>query len=314
MEAVLYSREPKHWQRDRTRRDDLDAAGFVLDGILSKAKPAADTVNQFTAAPLPQDKTNVQSVVEAEEESAKQVSQYVESESLGTPESDAEPAIESVSNEEHEQEISRVKAQAFADGQTQGQVEGRQAMRQEAEEMSAELNIQLRDEFAEFLRTVEDNLVDAQNLFDPLKKLALTLGEQIARTELTHNDESIRRFIERSIAEIEPTQLTALVLHVSMGWYERMQKEPLQSVVQNYEVRVDDKLSIGSIRLTVQDTSIEDFIERRVQQLSEQLFTKSPISEDQQLLFPEEGDDGFVIPGDFAEVEVDDIFFNAPEE
>ena len=310
----MYSRGPKHWQRDRTRRDDLDAAGFVLDGILSKAKPAADNVNQFTAAPLPQEKPNVQSVVEAEEESAKEASQYVESEPLETPESDAEPAIESVSNEEHEQEISRVKAQAFADGQTQGQVEGRQAMRQEAEEMSAELNIQLRDEFAEFLRTVEDNLVDAQNLFDPLKKLALTLGEQIARTELTHNDESIRRFIERSIAEIEPTQLTALVLHVSMGWYERMQKEPLQSVVQNYEVRVDDKLSIGSIRLTVQDTSIEDLIERRVQQLSEQLFTKSPISEDQQLLFPEEGGDGFVIPGDFAEVEVDDIFFNAPEE
>jgi flagellar biosynthesis/type III secretory pathway protein FliH len=187
-------------------------------------------------------------------------------------------------------------------------------MRQEAEEMSAELNIQLRDEFAEFLRAVEDNLVDAQNLFDPLKKLALTLGEQIARTELNHNDESIRRFIERSIAEIEPTQLTALVLHVSTSWYERLQKEPLQSVVQNYEVRVDDKLSIGSIRLTVQDTSIEDLIERRVQQLTEQLFTTSPISEDQQLLFPEEGDDGFVIPGDFAEVEVDDIFFNAPEE
>jgi flagellar biosynthesis/type III secretory pathway protein FliH len=314
MEAALYSREPKPWQRDRTRRDDLDAAGFVLDGILSKAKPAADSVNQFTAALLPQDKTNVQSVVEAVEESAKEASQYVESEPLETLESDAEPAIESVSNEEHEQEISRVKAQAFADGQTQGQVEGRQAMRQEAEEMSAELNIQLRDEFAEFLRAVEDNLVNAQNLFDPLKKLALTLGEQIARTELNHNDESIRRFIERSIAEIEPTQLTALVLHVSTSWYERLQKEPLQSVVQNYEVRVDDKLSIGSIRLTVQDTSIEDLIERRVQQLSEQLFTTSPISEDQQLLFPEEGDDGFVIPGDFAEVEVDDIFFNAPEE
>jgi flagellar biosynthesis/type III secretory pathway protein FliH len=314
MEAALYSREPKPWQRDRTRRDDLDAAGFVLDGILSKAKPAADSVNQFTAALLPQDKTNVQSVVEAVEEFTKEASQYVESEPLETLESDAEPAIESVSNEEHEQEISRVKAQAFADGQTQGQVEGRQAMRQEAEEMSAELNIQLRDEFAEFLRAVEDNLVNAQNLFDPLKKLALTLGEQIARTELNHNDESIRRFIERSIAEIEPTQLTALVLHVSTSWYERLQKEPLQSVVQNYEVRVDDKLSIGSIRLTVQDTSIEDLIERRVQQLSEQLFTTSPISEDQQLLFPEEGDDGFVIPGDFAEVEVDDIFFNAPEE
>ena len=88
----------------------------------------------------------------------------------------------------------------------------------------------------------------------------------------------------------------------------------MQTVVQNYEVRVDDKLSVGSIRLTIQDTTIEDLIERRIGQLSEQLFTPSPISEDQQLLFPEEGEDGFVIPGDFAEVEVDDIFFNAPEE
>ena len=156
--------------------------------------------------------------------------------------------------------------------------------------------------------------VDGQNLFDPLKRLALTLAEQIARAELTHNDESIRRFIERSIAEIEPSQLTKLVLHVSTAWHERLQSEPLQTVVQNYEVRVDDKLSVGSIRLTIQDTTIEDLIERRIGQLSEQLFTPSPISEDQQLLFPEEGDDGFVIPGDFAEVEVDDIFFNAPKE
>ena len=72
-------------------------------------------------------------------------------------------------------------------------------------------------------------------------------------------------------------------------------------------------LSNGSIRLTIQDTTIEDLIERRIGHLSEQLFTTSPISEDQQLLFTEEGDEGFVIPGDFSEVEVDDIFFNAPE-
>mgnify|MGYP001193973631 CR=1 FL=1 len=88
----------------------------------------------------------------------------------------------------------------------------------------------------------------------------------------------------------------------------------IEHVEMNISTYCDDKLSNGSIRLTIQDTTIEDLIERRIAHLSEQLFTTSPISEDQQLLFPEEGDEGFVIPGDFAEVEVDDVFFNAPEE
>jgi len=312
MEAVLYSREPQSWQRNSTRRDELNAAGFVLDGILSKAKPRSiDLEEKFVISPVPLDKTLVEPVTEVLESEALPVE---ESEPLETLALDSDTEVDSVGAEEREQELSAAKAQAFAEGQTQGQTEARQSMRVEAEEVSAELNIKLRDEFSEFLAAVEESLVDSQNLFDPLKKLALTLAEQIARAELTHNDESIRRFIERSIAEIEPTQLKALVLHVSSAWHERLQSEPLKTVVQNYEVREDDKLSVGSIRLTIQDTTIEDLIERRIGQLSEQLFTPSPISEDQQLLFSEENDDGFVIRGDFAEVEVDDIFFNAPDE
>ena len=307
----MYNREPQPWQRNSTRRDELNAACFVLDGILSKVKTVeTEEENKFVISSLPQDKAQAAPAVEVAES---EVLADFQGEPLETSELVEEVAVDSVSAEEREQELSAAKTQAFAEGQAQGQAEARQSMRVEAEEMSAELNIKLRDEFSEFLAAVEENLVDGQNLFDPLKRLALTLAEQIARAELTHNDESIRRFIERSIAEIEPSQLTKLVLHVSTAWHERLQSEPLQTVVQNYEVRVDDKLSVGSIRLTIQDTTIEDLIERRIGQLSEQLFTPSPISEDQQLLFPEEGDDGFVIPGDFAEVEVDDIFFNAPE-
>ena len=307
----MYKREPQPWQRNSTRRDELNAASFVLDGILSKVKTVeTEEENKFVISSIPQDKAQAAPAVEVAES---EVLADFQSEPLETSELVEEVAVDSVSAEEREQELNAAKTQAFAEGQAQGQAEARQSMRVEAEEMSAELNIKLRDEFSEFLAAVEENLVDGQNLFDPLKRLALTLAEQIARAELTHNDESIRRFIERSIAEIEPSQLTKLVLHVSTAWHERLQSEPLQTVVQNYEVRVDDKLSVGSIRLTIQDTTIEDLIERRIGQLSEQLFTPSPISEDQQLLFPEEGDDGFVIPGDFAEVEVDDIFFNAPE-
>jgi hypothetical protein len=308
----LYKREPEPWQKDPNKRDELNSAGFVLDGILSKAREDLDSIKQFVVASKPEDEARA--VQERSDEITQYADSFTESEALETPPfvEDAKPAVVSVTD--HEQELKIVREQAFAEGQSLGQLEGRQSMKMEAEEMSAELSIKLRDEFSEFLAAVEDNLVTEQNLFDPLKKLALVLAEQIARAELAHNDESIRRFIERSIAEIEPAQLKSLSLNVSPEWHERLQSEPLKSVVKNYDVRVDEKLSIGSIRLTVNNTSIEDLIERRVQGLAEQLFTTSPISDDQQLLFPEEGDEGFVIPGDFDEVEVDDIFFNAPEE
>ena len=308
----MYSREPQPWQRNSTRRDELNAAGFVLDGILSKAKTVeTEEANKFVISAVPLDKALAESAIEVAD--SEPLADF-QSESLETQEPIEDVALDSVSAEEREQELVTARAGAFAEGLAQGQTEARQSMRIEAEEVTAELNIKLRDEFSEFLGAVETSLVDSQNLFDPLKKLALTLAEQIARAELTRNDESIRRFIERSIAEIEPSQLKSLVLHVSEAWHGRLQCEPLQTVVQNYEVRVDEKLSNGSIRLTIQDTTIEDLIERRIGHLSEQLFTTSPISEDQQLLFTEEGDEGFVIPGDFSEVEVDDIFFNAPEE
>ena len=241
----MYNREPQPWQRNSTRRDELNAAGFVLDGILSKVKTVeTEEENKFVISSVPQDKAQAAPAVEVAES---EVLVDFQSGPLETPELIEEVAVDSVSAEEREQELNAAKTQAFAEGQA----EARQSMRVEAEEMSAELNIKLRDEFSEFLAAVEENLVDRQNLFDPLKKLALTLAEQIARAELTHNDESIRRFIERSIAEIEPSQLTKLVLHVSTAWHERLQSEPLQTVVQNYEVRVDDKLSVGSIRLTI---------------------------------------------------------------
>ena len=235
----MYSREPQPWQRNSTRRDELNAAGFVLDGILSKAKTVeTEEANKFVVSPVPLDKALAESAIEVAD--SEPLADF-QSEPLETQEPIEDAALDSVSAEEREQELVTARAEAFAEGLAQGQTEARQSMRIEAEEVSAELNIKLRDEFSEFLAAVEASLVDGQNLFDPLKKLALTLAEQIARAELTRNDESIRRFIERSIAEIEPSQLKSLVLHVSQAWYERLQCEPLQTVVQNYEVRVDDK-------------------------------------------------------------------------
>ncbi|MAQ61173.1 MAG: hypothetical protein CMQ10_03750 [Gammaproteobacteria bacterium] len=242
-------------------------------------------------------------------------------------------------------EIERAKAQAFSEGQAQGQLEAKQVLEMEAESNTAERALELRDMVGALIHEAQNHLVSHQDLFDPLKKLALALAEQIARRELTLSDDSLIGFIEDSLAQVDPMEMGEVIIYVSHDWYERLQQPELEDVFATYALRRDDTLQPGSVRLAVQDTSIVDLIEHRVEQLAEQLLTQLPPAEHSRELslqkseqaqheaplqtdadlssadfMPAAEDDGWnssefddqgtTIQGDYSEV--DDIFFQRP--
>ena len=228
---------------------------------------------------------------------------------------------------EHQTVLAQAKAQAFAEGQAQGQQEAKQMLDMENQSAGAEQLLELRDMIAEFVGEARDHLIAHQDLFDPIKQLALALAEQIARCELSQSDASMTQFIEQSLAEIDPLQLSELVIYVSSDWYERLQQPELEAIFADYTLRRDDTLQVGSVRLAVQDTSINDFIDQRIARLCEQLLDSAPavaqeaahsdetlpVAMDDEDFFAGEFDDqGAIIPGDYSEV--DDIFFQRPEE
>ena len=230
-------------------------------------------------------------------------------------------------------EIERVKAQAFSEGQAQGQLEAKQVLERESESNTAERAVELRDMVGSLINEAQNHLVAHQDLFDPLKKLALAMAEQIARRELTLSDDSLIGFIEESLTHVDPMEMGEVIIFVSHDWYERLQQPELEEVFAACELRRDDALQPGSVRLAVQDTSIVDLIEHRIEQLAEQLLTQPPPAENGQRLslqedadlglsgvMPTSEDDGWnssefddqgtTIQGDYTEV--DDIFFQRP--
>jgi len=230
---------------------------------------------------------------------------------------------------EHQTALEQAKAQAFAEGQAQGQQEAKQMLEMEGESAGAQLSIELRDMLGELVSDAQSHLTAHQDLFDPLKRLALALAEQIARTELSLSDASLSAFIERSLMEIDPLQVGELVIHVSNDWYERLQRPELAQVTADYTLRRDDSLQPGSVRLAIQDTSIDDLIEHRLAELGQQVFsntTPAPEGSEEQILARSEDDaaegeaddvrevdeHGAIIQGDYSEV--DDIFFQRPED
>ena len=229
---------------------------------------------------------------------------------------------------EKDAEIERAKAQAFAEGQAQGQQEAKQMLEMEGESAGAQLSIELRDTLGELISDAQRHLIAHQDLFDPLKTLALALAEQIARTELSLSDASLSAFIERSLMEIDPLQVGELVIHVSNDWYERLQRPELAQVTADYTLRRDDTLQPGSVRLAIQDSSIDDLIEHRLAELGQQVFSNTtPVPEpsgelalagtehdvaDEEAVVREIDEQGAIIQGEYADV--DDSFFQRPED
>ena len=230
---------------------------------------------------------------------------------------------------EKDADIERAKAQAFAEGQAQGQKEAKQMLELENVSAGAQRSIELSDMLGELIGDAQRHLIQHQDLFDPLKALALSLAEHIARRELTLSDASLTAFIQGAIAEINPLHLNELVIHVSNDWFARLQQPEFAEIFNEYTLRRDDALQPGSVRLAVEDSSIDDFIEHRVSQLSEQILGSTPPlpqaavpgdhdvadvagSLDPDFVSSELDDQGAIIQGDYSEV--DDIFFQRPEE
>lgn len=229
---------------------------------------------------------------------------------------------------EKDAEIERAKAQAFAEGQAQGQQEAKQMLEMEGGSAGDKRAIELRDMLGELISDAQNHLIAHQDLFDPLKSLALALAEQIARTELSLSDASLSAFIERSLMEIDPSQVGELVIHVSNDWYERLQDPELAQVIAGYTLRRDDSLQPGSVRLVIQDTSIEDLIEHRLAELGRQLLsnTAPPSEQSDELALVAAQDDpaednvvvremdeqGAIIQGDYSAA--DDIVLQRPED
>ena len=272
----------------------------------------------------PEADAEVESALEAPvEQSAEQPSKAADLERI----SELDSRIATLINEK-DAEIDRAKAQAFAEGQAQGQQEAKQMLNMEGESADAQLSIELRDMLGELISDAQSHLIAPQDLFDPLKRLALALAEQIARTELSLSDASLSAFIERSLMEIDPLQVGELVIHVSNDWYERLQRPELAQVTAGYTLRRDDSQQPGSVRLAIQDTSSDDLIEHRLAELGQQVFsntTPAPEGAEEQILARTENDTaegeagvvrevdefGAIIQGDYSEV--DDIFFQRPE-
>ncbi len=169
-------------------------------------------------------------------------------------------------------DIDKVRQEAFSEGEAKGIAEGKRLAQEELDDRQQQFEIEARDELQRFMSSIQDDLIHHNRLAEPLKRLAVALAEHIARAEVQLSDQSIDNLIERVVSELEPSELKDVVVTVSPAWQNRITDNQFDRLFEHYEIRVSEKLSDGSIRLSTEDRTIEDLIEERITQMASQVF------------------------------------------
>ena len=116
------------------------------------------------------------------------------------------------------------------------------------------------------LRALEQN---PQRFFEPLRRLALHLAEQLVRGELTVSGQAIDRLVKSCLDDLGSHD-KAVVAMLNPEDLQRLQA--LQIDAQS-ELRLepDPALLPGSVRVRAHDAEIQDFIDHRLQALARRL-------------------------------------------
>ena len=127
-----------------------------------------------------------------------------------------------------------------------------------------------RNDFVAFTDALRKAQSDTNAFFLPLKKLALHLAEQLVRGELTLSTAAIERLVDAAIKDIEQQGEGPIVVNLNADDHQQFSRH-LSSDLAHLSLRIDPELSRGSVRITMDDSAIEDLMESRLSALSNKL-------------------------------------------
>jgi len=111
---------------------------------------------------------------------------------------------------------------------------------------------------------------DPNTLFEPMKKLAMHLAEQLVRGELTQSAQVIARLVDNCLRELAASGEKAVIVHLNPEDLEQY-KPLIAQFGDSLVLRPDALLARGSVRASLDGSVVEDLIDRRVKGLSKSL-------------------------------------------
>ena len=186
-----------------------------------------------------------------------------------------------------EQGLAQGQAQGHEAGMAQAHADAQAQMEQSLQAHKAEMDASLQEQL-QLLQQLNDKLSaftsNPQDLFEPLKRLALHISEQLVLAELTLSGQAIERLVQRCLDEIDLHGQSAITIELNPQDKARLDDIGGDTIKQ-LQLQSVPTLHPGSVRLLVNDSQIEDLIEHRLQAMANRLLNQPEQWREQSAFF-----------------------------
>ena len=176
--------------------------------------------------------------------------------------------------EGHEQGREAGIEQGITQGLEQGREEGKvlglregeaQARAAASEEMAAQ-----RVVFENAAHELHALIEDPKKFFEPLKRLALHVAEQVVLGELQTSTAALERLVQRCLDELDHPVHGAVVLELNPADKARLQVQG-SDLIKGMRLEAIHDMKPGSVRVFANDTVVQDLVEHRLASLASAL-------------------------------------------
>ncbi len=178
-----------------------------------------------------------------------------------------------------EEALENVRQTAYAEGLA----EGRQQVRDEWN-ADQQLKQSTSQNILQDLETSVRRLINTpEELYEPMKRLALHLAEQLVLAELTLSPQAIERLVRRCVDELAPQRLAPITVELNPADLAVMQPHGAEQRSATaaegdktkpakpdwpWHLQANDALMPGSVRASASDAVVSDLIEHRLEALA----------------------------------------------
>jgi flagellar assembly protein FliH len=195
--------------------------------------------------------------------------------------------------------VTEGQSKGHEEGMTQGVEEGmRQGLEKAQDQSKAEIEAALAEQKTQMSEVLQTQLhmleqlqqqwqafiEEPQALYEPLKRLALHISEQLVLAELTLSGQAIERLVQRCLDEIDWQGQS--IVTVELHPQDKARLEELGAeVIKQMQLQAVHGLNPGSVRLVVNDSQIEDLVEHRLQAIANRLLNQPEVWREQSAFF-----------------------------
>ena len=172
-------------------------------------------------------------------------------------------------------EIEQLKAEAYDRGLTEGRrlQQAEQAAQQQDLQVQQEANAE--HQLHKLLEAINDGIAQLQTQpelrFEPLKRLAVHIAEELTLAELSVSAQGVQHLIERCLDVLDAPTGTQVLVELNPEDLSLLQAQLTEDMPATWRLQANNSFMRGSVQVSADDATVTDLVEHRLAEIAKQL-------------------------------------------